>query len=1009
MSNLITNINSRFGEDYNVLAENFFDNFWEIDLVSLENSWIDDNFWSLLGFKSAISIKNIGSWLTMVNTEDLESLLVEIKSLSAKCNSTKFSRVIRFNLSDLDPTWIKLSGVIITKKGTTRVFGSATNITEYKKKRVALEERVEYYKNVIKGGNFATWEYNYKTNLIEINERYAEIIGYKVKELQPLTNVLWRSFVHPDDEEVIDKTLSNLIEKKEIFEVEFRLKHKKGFWVWVLCSGEITKIDKEDKLHLMSGFMYDITSRKRNELLLLDYSNIMKRINSVAKVGMWEVKISNNQRAVETEGVWDTNIRKFIGVSGDYVPTFDNVIQVIKEGGYREKYLKKVKRAIEKGIEYDIVLPIITQPNNVEKWARVIGIPEYRNNECYRLYGFFQDIDKETRLAKELAIKEEEFRQTFDQASLGMGVIDLDNNLKKGNKSLFKIFKYSEEESYKNSFKDIVHPKDYKKTIPLIQEILNGKRDFFKKELRGITKFGEEIWVEMSLSAIKNDKGELIHMLNQMQDITQKKRIELKLADFSNLMSRINIVAKIGIWELNLENNTVYWDNIIKKTLGVPYDYEMSLQENITFFKSGYSREKITELLYRAITKGENFDVLLEVRAEPRKKYIWTRTTGIVEFKKGKCIRLYGFFQDVDKETCISKELAVKEEQLRLNFNQAAVGMVFINLEGSPEKVNSEMSRITGFSEKELLSFTFGDLWHPEDYEKAQRLWNKVIHGNVDSVQDEIRCIHKKGYVIWLSIIITAVKNDAGDVIHLFSQNQDISENKNLTLSLEEHNNRLVNFAHIVSHNLRSHASNISMLLDLVFKDYPLIMENEFLKNIKIVSDNMNDTIYDLNEIVELSSNINAKLTAQKLSLCLSKSMQNINSIIKESNAIITVNVDDGIEVLAIHAYLESIILNLITNAVKYRMPNRRLKINITAEIFWDEVVFSVEDNGLGMDLERYGDKLFGLYKIFHEHKDAKGVGLFIVKNQIEAMGGRIEVASIVDKGTKFKTYFKKA
>ena len=171
----------------------------------------------------------------------------------------------------------------------------------------------------------------------------------------------------------------------------------------------------------------------------------------------------------------------------------------------------------------------------------------------------------------------------------------------------------------------------------------------------------------------------------------------------------------------------------------------------------------------------------------------------------------------------------------------------------------------------------------------------------------------------------------------------------------------------------------------------------------------MNDTINDLNEIVELNSKITSKLAPQNLRECIQKSIQNLDKNLKDAKVNLVVNVDKRIEVLVINAYLESIVLNLITNAVKYRMPGRILLLELEAKIIWGEVMLSVKDNGLGIDLEKYRNKIFGLYKVFHDHKEARGVGLFIVKNQVEAMGGKIEVNSQLNKGTNFKVYFRKA
>jgi signal transduction histidine kinase len=106
-------------------------------------------------------------------------------------------------------------------------------------------------------------------------------------------------------------------------------------------------------------------------------------------------------------------------------------------------------------------------------------------------------------------------------------------------------------------------------------------------------------------------------------------------------------------------------------------------------------------------------------------------------------------------------------------------------------------------------------------------------------------------------------------------------------------------------------------------------------------------------------------------------------------------------------AHLESIFLNFLTNSARYRSRKRPLEINISSQSLNGYLQINFSDNGLGIDLARYGERLFGLYQSFHPVAESKGLGLYIVKSQITALGGRIEVESEVDKFTTFKIFLK--
>ncbi|PAM96767.1 hypothetical protein B4N84_00525 [Flavobacterium sp. IR1] len=135
--------------------------------------------------------------------------------------------------------------------------------------------------------------------------------------------------------------------------------------------------------------------------------------------------------------------------------------------------------------------------------------------------------------------------------------------------------------------------------------------------------------------------------------------------------------------------------------------------------------------------------------------------------------------------------------------------------------------------------------------------------------------------------------------------------------------------------------------------------------------------------------------------------MASTSSIINRENAQIIADFDKLNEITYISEYLESILLNLITNAIRYRQKGRKPVIFIQTYQENGSNFLEVSDNGMGIDLDQYGDKMFGMYKTFHRHPEAKGIGLFITKNQVEAMGGNISVTSTVNIGTTFKIKFR--
>ena len=163
----------------------------------------------------------------------------------------------------------------------------------------------------------------------------------------------------------------------------------------------------------------------------------------------------------------------------------------------------------------------------------------------------------------------------------------------------------------------------------------------------------------------------------------------------------------------------------------------------------------------------------------------------------------------------------------------------------------------------------------------------------------------------------------------------------------------------------------------------------------------LTETITHLNDVVSVDINFQEKEQVN-LYKFIENGIRSVRGLMVEVNFQIVNRVAEDFNVYAVPAYMESIILNLITNAIKYRDPKRRSWLQISAERINGYVIITASDNGLGINLERYGDRIFGLYKTFHQHSDARGLGLYMTKSQVEVMGGAITVQSKVGEGTTF-------
>ncbi len=304
---------------------------------------------------------------------------------------------------------------------------------------------------------------------------------------------------------------------------------------------------------------------------------------------------------------------------------------------------------------------------------------------------------------------------------------------------------------------------------------------------------------------------------------------------------------------------------------------------------------------------------------------------------------------------------------------------------------------------------------HPaDDLIRLDELFMNIFKTQ-DTYTFEHRIICNNGTTRHLSSIMGEVSRDAnGMVVCVKGTTQDITYRKNAEIELNksfnivtEQNKRLLNFSYIVSHNLRSHTSNITSLLTLLEEEETKEGKEHLMNHIRNVSDLLNETMINLNDVVSIQKNINLIIEQLSLRLYVEKAIEVLSEQITLKKAIINNNIQKEIIVNYNPAYLESIVLNFISNAIKYSSPERTPVISVDCFEENGMKVFQIRDNGLGIDLKKYGEKIFGMYKTFHGNKDARGIGLFISKNQIETMGGKIEVESELGVGTTFKIYIK--
>ncbi|MFM9987783.1 PAS domain-containing protein [Flavobacterium sp.] len=371
--------------------------------------------------------------------------------------------------------------------------------------------------------------------------------------------------------------------------------------------------------------------------------------------------------------------------------------------------------------------------------------------------------------------------------------------------------------------------------------------------------------------------------------------------------------------------------------------------------------------------------------------------------------------RDIHERKLIENKLIDSEQQLRLITENTSDGVLVIE-NGKLTYISPSYRRLLQYPNEYYENFTIDDIFnnfHPDDLNIVRPYIYYSLSKQIAELKYEFRFKDANGQYHWREDSANVIYEEDGKHYKYIVITRDISarkeaekEKNRLYKITVKQNEKLIKFTHIVSHDIRSHTSNLSMILDLFEETKDIEEQKEYFDMLKQSTNKLSDTIFYLNETVAVQSREKNQKIRLNLKAEIKKAILGINAIILTSDATINIEIDDTIEIIATQSYLESIIFNMLTNAIKYKSPTRNPIININAEIIDNETKLTIQDNGIGIDLIKNKDKVFGMYKTFHGNPDAVGLGLFMVKNHIESMGGRIEIESELDKGTTFNMYF---
>lgn len=449
---------------------------------------------------------------------------------------------------------------------------------------------------------------------------------------------------------------------------------------------------------------------------------------------------------------------------------------------------------------------------------------------------------------------------------------------------------------------------------------------------------------------------------------------------------------------------------------------EKFIEANPKFLsKTGYTIDEL---------KGEKFSKFLQLQDDSFKKLLnHDKFEGKLICKRGlkKIVRVTNsalevnhqithilLIEDVTKRKKSEKKLKDLQDRMQMAIRISKLAYWDWEPEKGKIRWSDRMYKIFDIDKNQKLdSDVLSNRIHPEDFEKYKQDLKRIIETK-EGTTLELRILDTNNK---LKHILTRVECETSEngIFKVKGTTVDVTDKKEAMINLQhsyqmvvEQNERLLNFSYIVSHNLRSHSSNIQGLIHLI-RDLETFEEKKEMFNLlEEVTISLDETLTDLNEVIHIQKSDGGLVEEITLKPFLQRIKNILKREIKYNNITITENIPEGEQLKFNPAYLESVLLNIISNAIKYRDKQRNSEINLIFSETEEFKILQIKDNGIGIDLDSYKGQIFGMYETFTDFKNSRGIGLFVTNNQMKALGGKIEIESELNKGSVFTLYFKK-
>ncbi len=842
-----------------------------------------------------------------------------------------------------------------------------------------------------------------------VSKATESVWGYKPHEL---IGKKYIDLVFADDVETTLQVATDIVNGKPVTVFENRYTRKNGSIVPIMWSARV-----DDDTKMMYCIAKDATEKKKLEKALEDERRQFYDLFQQAPTSIGVLK--GPDHVFEMANPHYLHLIKRNNIIGKMVK---EVLPEVSSQGFVE-LLDEVYRTGETYSGTEILANLDYEGNGKPSFVYLnILYQAYRNEQGEIIGIFFFTVDVTEQVVSRNQIEEDEkrFRQIVETAQEGIWTIDKHNVTDFVNQKMCEMIGYTEKEIIGKTLQEFLEEKDRKASyLPMERQNIESENH----DSTFVTKDGKLLFTNISTKPILDSNGRYQGALAMITDVTGRKAVEE-----SNLF-KAELLKNIGqaVMGMDLNGIITYWNKASEEIFG--WSAKEAIGNHIINHGPAEETKEMSLAGFSELFKGKSWSGELLMQRKDGTTFIASVTDSPVFDRNNKLTGIIGIASDITDRKLSEEKMQEMQEQLLASQRMAHIGSWHrniapgIDINSNPIICSAEALRIAGFDPdfNDVTYAMFMGLTHPEDMDIVEEASNTIFSGIASYYNVEHRIVTPDGIVKWVRQDAKLISDEVtNQPVKIIGTVKDITTAKEQELKLEQNTkerNRLLNdlvtrnksleqFAYIVSHNLRAPVANIMGIASILVEPDLSVEEKDQLNNGIIESVQKLDTVVkDLNHILQVKKEHKEPEETVHFSTFVNDIKVSIKHIIAD-DIDISYDFSEVNELFTIRSYMYSIFYNLILNSIKYRRQQVPCVITIKSHLANNCITVFFTDNGMGIDLMLRGEDVFGLYKRFHTHIEGKGMGLYMVKTQVEAIGGRINIDSEVNKGTTFKIEF---